>query len=924
MAGQTTPVRDVAVPDLHAEAERRALLRVAAAAAGTGELPAVVELAAEEALAATGAASLTVGRFEDDRTIFRPLINVGRLADWEERYPEDDTYEVAGIPPLVDLTETGRPRFSSLDDPRCDPATAALLRSSQKFSGIVIAILVEGEIWGAVWASTTESGAQFTSQDVGFLEAIGGQLGGAIARSQLFARVSRFAYEDGLTGLANRRAFEERLARGIDRHLAGKAGLGLLLCDVDRLKGINDELGHAAGDEALKCVAGALVAAAAEHPSAFVARLGGDEFCVLLESRPSVAVGGHEEILELAAAAQSFLTTDAPEVTISCGVALAGPRTPTASSLMAAADSAQYVAKRRGGNRVCTAAQAADLPDRIPSRAPVSDTVADRVAAAAASISRALNGPLAEAPVLDRLELVATKLAEVGDFARWTISVCESGSARLRDLSMGDNRYGTGEGMLVARSHVELSTYALDDYPVTAQVVAVGGGSFSAAVGDERSDPAEVALLEVEGFTGVVGAVASAEDAVYLVELSSDGPDGPMLAVEPVLALGVQAAMPLAPHRREGGPTRGHNRALELSLALADRLAGATAEHQVCEAAVDEVKRAFGCAYAQLVALDDGRIQMRAERPAITDPGWLQSVETGLIGRSIREGAPVIAADVFREPQFRTTKSTVGVRSELVAPIVIDGETWGAVNLEDRKIGAFSREDARLLESVAAQIGGALAAIALYQRLDRAYLGTAEALGAALEAKDAYTAQHSHSIAENAVAVGRRLGIDAAGLRMLRYAAAFHDIGKIAIPHEILNKPGALDEAEWSVMTRHTIVGERILAPIEFLAPIRPVVRSAHERWDGAGYPDGFAGEEIPPLARIIFACDAYDAMTTDRTYRAAMPESEAREELRRGSGTQFDPAVIEALLAELEAGSSSREERAAVTSLDAWALRSG
>jgi HD-GYP domain-containing protein (c-di-GMP phosphodiesterase class II) len=189
----------------------------------------------------------------------------------------------------------------------------------------------------------------------------------------------------------------------------------------------------------------------------------------------------------------------------------------------------------------------------------------------------------------------------------------------------------------------------------------------------------------------------------------------------------------------------------------------------------------------------------------------------------------------------------------------------------------------------------------LYASLDRAYIGTAEALSAALEAKDSYTAEHSRSVTENAVALGRGFGMDEEQVRMLRYAAAFHDIGKLAISREILNKPGPLTSEERRMIEEHTAVGERILAPIEFLAPIRPMVRHAHERWDGDGYPDGLSGDEIPLGARILFVCDAYDAMTTDRAYRPAMSEDEARAELRACAGTQFDPEVVAGLFQALD-----------------------
>ena len=232
-----------------------------------------------------------------------------------------------------------------------------------------------------------------------------------------------------------------------------------------------------------------------------------------------------------------------------------------------------------------------------------------------------------------------------------------------------------------------------------------------------------------------------------------------------------------------------------------------------------------------------------------------------------------------------------------MTPIRTGRGTWGVINLEDTELAAFDRDDAALLEAFAAVLGSVLNAIDLYASLDRAYLGTAEALSAALESKDSYTAEHSRAVAENSVTVGALLGLEGEDLRMLRYAATLHDVGKIGIRREVLHKPGPLDAAERAEVAQHTLIGERILEPIDFLEPIRPIVRHAHERWDGLGYPDGLAGDDIPLGARIVFACDAYDAMTTDRPYRAGMPEAEARRELQAGAGTQFDPKVVEALL---------------------------
>jgi diguanylate cyclase (GGDEF)-like protein len=209
----------------------------------------------------------------------------------------------------------------------------------------------------------------------------------------------------------------------------------------------------------------------------------------------------------------------------------------------------------------------------------------------------------------------------------------------------------------------------------------------------------------------------------------------------------------------------------------------------------------------------------------------------------------------------------------------------------------LDQDDRQLLETVAAQVGSALRGAALYERLERAYLGTAEALAAALEAKDAYSPGHAHSILTRAEAVARRLDLSEDELSELRFAAVFHDIGKVAIPEAVLHKAGPLSAAEREVMQRHAVIGEQILAPVEFLASVRTLVRHEHERWDGAGYPDGLRGEEIPLGSRIILACDALHAMTSDRPYRRAMSLERAKEELRRHAGSQFDPRVVEALL---------------------------
>jgi diguanylate cyclase (GGDEF)-like protein/putative nucleotidyltransferase with HDIG domain len=173
-------------------------------------------------------------------------------------------------------------------------------------------------------------------------------------------------------------------------------------------------------------------------------------------------------------------------------------------------------------------------------------------------------------------------------------------------------------------------------------------------------------------------------------------------------------------------------------------------------------------------------------------------------------------------------------------------------------------------------------------------------LAEALTERDRYTGEHSEEVLELVEQVARGLALDEQEVQRVRYAALLHDIGKVAIPDDILHKPAKLTDEEFEVMKTHTVVGERILRAIPGLGGVARIVRSEHERWDGGGYPDGLKGEEIPIGARIILACDAYHAMVSDRPYRKAMDHRDAIRELGKNAGTQFDPQVTEVLIGSL------------------------
>lgn len=181
--------------------------------------------------------------------------------------------------------------------------------------------------------------------------------------------------------------------------------------------------------------------------------------------------------------------------------------------------------------------------------------------------------------------------------------------------------------------------------------------------------------------------------------------------------------------------------------------------------------------------------------------------------------------------------------------------------------------------------------------LEESHLGTVTSLAAAIEASDGYTAEHSDAVGQLVLAVGRGMRLSAPELRELELVAVLHDVGKIGIPKEVLHKPGPLDEREWEIMRTHPEIGARILSGVPRAARIREAVLHEHEHWDGSGYPDGLRGEDIPLYARIVLACDAYHAMTSDRPYRAALPESEARARMADAAGRDFDPAVTRVLL---------------------------
>jgi diguanylate cyclase (GGDEF)-like protein len=237
----------------------------------------------------------------------------------------------------------------------------------------------------------------------------------------------------------------------------------------------------------------------------------------------------------------------------------------------------------------------------------------------------------------------------------------------------------------------------------------------------------------------------------------------------------------------------------------------------------------------------------------------------------------------------------------VVAPLRLEGGRVGALiaALADQP---FGDRQLRLVAGLAHQAKLAIESAEHYEALERTFVATVATLVNALEAKDEYTSSHARWISDMSLTVGRELGLDRDAMKRLELGALFHDIGKIGIPSEILQKPGPLTGEEFEIVKEHPELGEKILAPIDRLADVRPIVRACHERWDGLGYPDGKAGAEIPLEARIVLVCDAFHAMTTDRPYRPRLDPAEAVRRLVEAAGSQFDPTVVDVFVRLYEA----------------------
>jgi HD-GYP domain-containing protein (c-di-GMP phosphodiesterase class II) len=266
------------------------------------------------------------------------------------------------------------------------------------------------------------------------------------------------------------------------------------------------------------------------------------------------------------------------------------------------------------------------------------------------------------------------------------------------------------------------------------------------------------------------------------------------------------------------------------------------------------------------------------------------------VGQVLATGAPLLADDFAEMVHPLVAPSGVGCAGAAV-PVEWNGRIDGALVAGCAEAGrVFGEEELLLLSELADLAAAALEHSGQPRQFDDLMKAHVQALAAAMDMRDRRTAEHSEDVVRLACAVGRLLGLEPASLVELEFAARLHDVGKIRVPDAVLHKPGPLDQDEYETIKCHAAWGGETLSGIPGLEAVATVVRFHHERWDGAGYPDCIAGARIPLASRIIGACDAYAAMTADRPYRDAMDPDDALAEVCSKAGTQFDPAVVDAL----------------------------
>jgi HD-GYP domain-containing protein (c-di-GMP phosphodiesterase class II) len=342
---------------------------------------------------------------------------------------------------------------------------------------------------------------------------------------------------------------------------------------------------------------------------------------------------------------------------------------------------------------------------------------------------------------------------------------------------------------------------------------------------------------------------------------------------------------------------------LKLMHKISKEAAGVTNLDRTLQLIVDEACKAFEASIGSILLIDPETEELMVEAARGLDMDRLKNVRVK-IGERISGWVaefkePLLVVDVENDERFAMRSNEKYFNKSLIAaPISCHDEFLGVININNKKTKAiFTEHDLDLLVAIAEQAGIIISNAETYRRLQEVYLNTVSALTEAIDTRDHYTKNHSEHVTKYAMCIGREMGLDEKRMEILNNASKLHDIGKIGVHDYILMKPGKLTNEEWEEIKLHSLKGVKILQPLTFLNGSIDAIRSHHERYDGGGYPDGKKEEEIPLEARIMAVADSFDAMTTERPYRKALSIDEAKEEIIRNKGTQFDPQAVDAFL---------------------------
>ena len=724
---------------------------------------------------------------------------------------------------------------------------------------IVVPLIARGVLKGTLNVYRIGEQASFSDAEFELAQRLGDAAALALDNAHIRARLEREAQTDSLTGLYNHRYFHERLRRELTLASAEHTNVAVVMIDIDDFKKVNDVFGHAVGDEVLAELADHLRATV--RAGDIVCRIGGEEFAVIVPgSRAERTITLARRLAERLDEVELEL---AGRIAVSIGIAQGPEHAANPRELVACAEAAMMTAKARGKSQVV-------FFDDSDTERPVGGhgRGEDIRSIAHLKMLQSLGGKLNRSNDVREIGMaIANELRQLIDYHNCRVFVREGEEltpiAFQGELTGHDRtavqvfRTRVGEG-LTGRVVETGEPLLLDD-----------ASECEFAVRIEGTATIEESIIAVPLHYG-----SRVTGALVVSKLGLSQFDEDDLRLLEVLA--GHAAVALENARLYEAERREAESAKAL-LEFGRDLAAAEGLERVFERVVDGAAQLTGAPSASL---------------------WIQEATRGAV--VVRAGAGAgerITCDAL------TTRTEPFVHEDpaaAVAPFSVEGR-WGAIVVGSRPESEWGDRELKLLGGLAHQAKLAIANASSFEGLERTFLSTVEALANALEARDEYTSSHARWITDTALLVGQALGLDGETLKRLELGALFHDIGKIGIPNSILLKPGPLSEDERRLIETHPELGAKIIAPIDQLQDVCGIVRACHERWDGAGYPDQKAGEEIPLEARIIFACDAFHAMTTDRPYRSALDPAEARRRLEQAAGSQFDPRVVEVCLRVLE-----------------------